>query len=212
MNRSAAAANGFAFFTGVSALFGVDLSSHAVAWRVTNTFTGTPAVANGVVYAIAGTNVLAYSQSGQYLGNFTADSALMWQPIATDDTLIVASDSKTYVFDLCTRTLRQTLPVGGYLSLANGVLYVAASTGQLHAYSSASPFRVIYRVVGQGASREFLLQWPSQADKSYNVWFANNPDSAFSCVATNVAATLPFNSYQNTMPATGAGYYRLEAK
>ncbi len=212
MNRSAAVANGFAFFTGVSALFGVDLSTRAVAWQVTNTFTGTPAVANGVVYAIAGSNVLACSQSGQYLGSFAADSALAWQPIVTDDVLVVASDSKTYVFDLCTRNVRQTLPVGGFLSLANGVLYVAASAGELHAYSSAPPFRAIVRVVGQVPSRQFLLQWPSLAGRSYNVWLASNLGSPFTCVATNVAATPPFNSYQNTLPGVGAGYYRVEEK
>ena len=212
MNRTVAAANGLAFFTGSSALFGVDLSSRTVAWQVTNTFSGTPAAANGVVYAIAGSSVLAYSQTGQSRGSYTADSALAWQPIVTDDVLIVASSSKTYVFDLCTCNLRQTLPVGGYLSVANGNLYVATAAGQLYSYSSAAPFRMIYRLIGQGAGRQLLLQWPSFAGKTYNVWRTTNLSSAFAPVASNVAATPPFNSYQNAITPTGAAYYRIEAR
>ena len=213
MNRTVAAANDRAYFTGNSSpLFAVDLPSRTVAWQVTNSFTGTPAVANGVVYAIAGTNVLAYSQTGSYLGSYTADSALVWQPIITDDVLIVASSSKTYVFDLCTYNLRQTLPVGGYLSLANGVLYVAAGTGQLYAYSSVPPFNIVYRLVQQGAVKQLLLQWPSVAGKSYNVWFTTNLSSPFSIIASNLAATPPFNSYQDTVIPSRPGFYRLEAK
>ncbi len=212
MNRTVAAANGLAFFTGSSALFGVDLASRTVAWQVTNTFTGTPAVANGVVYAIAGSSVLAYSQTGAYLGSYTADSTLAWQPIVTDDVLIAASSSKTYLFDLCTYNLRQTLPVGGYLSLANGVLYVATAAGQLYAYSSAPPFRIIYSILRQGGGNQLLLQWPSLAGKSYNVWFTTDLSSGFTPIATNLAATPPYNSYQNTLGPSGAGYYRIEAR
>jgi hypothetical protein len=212
MFRTLAAANGLAFFAGTSALFGVDLASRTVAWQVTNTFTGTPAVANGVVYAISGSSVLAYSQTGQYLGSYTADSALAWQPIVTDDVLIVASSSKAYVFDLCTYTLRQTLPVGGYLTLANGVLYVATATGQLYAYSSDPRFRISYSLLHQGGGKQLVLQWPSVGGKSYNVWFTTNLSSPFTVIASNLAATPPFNSYQNTVTPAGAVYYRIEAR
>jgi hypothetical protein len=211
MYRTLAAADGMAFFAGNSALLGVDLGNRAVAWAVTNTFLGTPAVANGVVYAISGSSVLAYSETGQFLNSYNADTALVSQPIVTDDVLIAASSSATYVFDLCSGNLRQKLPVGGYLSLANGVLYVASSNGQLSSYSSSSPLIVICRVIGQGVSKQLLLQWPSVTGKTYNVWFTSNLASGFANIASNLAATPPFNSYQ-TSAGSGTGYYRISAQ
>ena len=212
MNRTVAAADGLAFFTGSGALFGVDLTGRAVAWAATNSFTGTPAVANGVVYAIVGSSVLAYSEAGQYLGSYNADTALTWQPIVTDDVLIVASSSATYIFDLCTGNLRQEFPVGGYLSLANGVLYVATATGQLYAYTSASPFRFIGRLLPQGGTPQLFLQWPSVTAKSYNVWFTTNLASPFVMIASSLAATPPFNSYQIPIGPAATGYYRIEVR
>jgi len=210
MNRTICAADGLAYFTGASELVAVDLANRAVAWQATNSFSGTPAAAKGIVYAIAGTNVLAYSRSGQYLGSYVADSSLTWQPIVTDDVLIVASASKTYIFDLCSYNLRQTLPVGGYLSLANGVLYVASGNGQLSAWSSAAPLRMIYRLLGQGSGKQLLMQWQSQAGKSYDVWFTANLSTPFSKVAANLPPTVPFNSYQIAVGVSGAGFYRIE--
>jgi hypothetical protein len=57
-----------------------------------------------------------------------------------------------------------------------------------------------------------LLQWPSAAGKSYNVWFTTNMSSPFTVIASNLAATPPFNSYQNTVSSGGVGYYRIEAR
>ena len=212
MYRTTAAANNMAFFAGSSALVAIDLSARSVAWAITNSFSGTPAVANGIVYALSGTNVLAYTQAGQFVGAYAADTTLTWQPIVTDDVLLAASSSKTYVFDLCTFNLRQALPVGGYLSLANGVLYVAGSGGQLYAYSSAPPLRIIYALLQQGGGKQISLQWPSVTGKTYNVWFATNLTSGFSPVVSNVPATPPYNIYQNTIPSSGPGFYRIEAR
>ena len=156
--------------------------------------------------------MLAYSRTGQYLGSYTADSSLAWQPIVTDDVLIVASSSKTYVFDLCTYNLRQTLPVGGYLTLANGVLYAATASGQLFAYAAGPPFRITYSLLSQGGGKQLALRWPSAAGKSYNVWLTTNLSSPFTVIASNLAATPPVNSYQNTVIPGGAGYYRIEAR
>jgi len=211
MYRTVAAANGMAYFSGSSGMFAVDLSSRTVAWQVTNTFTGTPAVANDVVYAMAGSSVLAYSRTGQYLGSYTADSALAGQPIVTDDVLIAASSSTTYVFDLCTGNLRQTLPVGGNLSLANGVLYVASATGQLYAYPAAPPFKITCSLLNQGGGTQFVLWWPGVAGKSYNVWFTSNLSSPFTVIASNLAATPPVNSFPTTVGPTTTGFYRIDA-
>ena len=211
MYRTVVADKGTAYFAGTAGLFAVDLANRIVTWQVTNTFTGIPAVAHDVVYAPADSSVLAYSRTGQYLGSYNADSALTTQPIVTDDTLVVASGSETYVFDLCTGNLRQTLPVGGYLSLANGVLYVASGDGQLYAYSAAAPFKITCSLLGQGGGTQLVLRWPGLAGKNYNVWFTSNLSSPFTIIANNLAATPPVNSYQTTVGPAAAGFYRIDA-
>src|SRR5205814_1616712 len=52
----------------------------------------------------------------------TNDTGLAGQVIVTDDCLLVASSSKTYIFDLVSQQLVQTLPYGGSISLADGNL------------------------------------------------------------------------------------------
>ena len=211
MYRTIVADKGMAYFSGTAGTFAVDLSRRTVAWQVTNTFTGTPAVAHDVVYAVAGSSVLAYSRTGQYLGSYTADTALAGQPIVTDDVLITASSSETYVFDLCTGNLRQTLPVGGYLSFANGVLYVAGAGGQLYAYAAAPPFIITSGLLVQGGGTQLLLRWPGVAGKSYNVWFTSDLSSPFTVIANDLAATPPVNSFQTTVGPAAAGFYRVDA-
>jgi hypothetical protein len=146
-----AISDGRAYFIGSPNLFAVDLASHALALRIDGTFTGYPAIAYGVIYAISDNTVRAYSIGGQYVGAYTAATSLSFQPIVTDDSLLVSSSSATYVFDLFTFALKQTIPVGGYLSLANGVLYVATSGGELYAYSSSQD--VTLTVLANGPQR-----------------------------------------------------------
>jgi hypothetical protein len=139
MNDSVAAiSDGQAFLIGSNGLFAVNLSTQSESWQVSgNTFSGSPAVANGVVYAISGDTVEAFNAaSGAPVGTYTAGESLLAdpQPIVTDDSLIVASADKTYIFNLQQQTLAGSLPVGGLLSLANNVLYVASDSGILYAY------------------------------------------------------------------------------
>lgn len=148
MNGIIAAADGYAFFIGNPDLYAMDLSIHRPAWRYPGAFSGTPAVANGIVYAIFNNTVIAFTSGGICLGTYRAATPLKNQPIVTDDSLIVASESATYIFNLSDFTLRQTLNAGGALSLANGVLYIASQPtagfgGQLTAYSTAPDWRLV---------------------------------------------------------------------
>jgi hypothetical protein len=145
MNRTVAAAEGRAYFIGNPNLYAVDLTTHSVAWRVEGSFSGTPAIANGMVYAVSGGNVNAYTIDGQMVGVYTTGDSSLWQPIVTDDVLIVGSGTQTYVFDLLNFSLRQTIPVGGLISLANNVLYVATSSGVLYAYSAGPDYQLVVR-------------------------------------------------------------------
>lgn len=143
MNRTVAAANGRAFAVGNPNLHAIDLDGRKLAWEAAGNFIGTPAVANGVVYAISNQTICAFTaHEGQFVGQYAASESLRTQPIVTDDVLIAASDSTTFVFDLATFELRQTLAEGGELSLADGVLYVSGA-GRLHAYSTGQDVPLI---------------------------------------------------------------------
>ncbi len=139
-NPVAAIANGFAYATG-STLSAINLNTHTTAWQVTGSFSRVPAVANGIVYAINGSLVLGFdATTGALVQTYKADAVLSsQQPIVTDDGLLVSSSSATYLFDLASGTLLQKIAVGGAISLANGVLYIADGAGVLHTYSVQAP-------------------------------------------------------------------------
>jgi uncharacterized repeat protein (TIGR01451 family) len=120
-------------------LYAIDLNTHAIAWTEPVNFVGSPAVHNGIVYGIISNEVRAFrTRDGTYLGTYKAmnDTALGTQPIVTDDALLVSSDTQTYVFDLDSHQLRQSIPFGGSLALATGRLYVNNNTpsAQLRTY------------------------------------------------------------------------------
>lgn len=157
MNRTTACADGLLFLindsvtipSGDQELIGVDLGSRAVAWKVKGRFTGTPAVAHETVFAISGStknSVRAYdAQTGAFLASYNlpgSDTNLAVQPIVTADTLIVSSASKTYLFDLASRALRQTIPYGGNISLASESLFIASSDGNVRCFRIPSALNI----------------------------------------------------------------------
>jgi|GEM_PF-366881 len=125
--------------SGSQELICVDLLQKKAAWKVMGSFTGTPAVAHQSAFVISNTNsIKAYdTATGMYLGAYTlpgTDTGLVNQPIVTNDSVIASSSSKTYIFDLASHALRQTIAYGGNLSLAGNTLYIASSDGYIRAY------------------------------------------------------------------------------
>ncbi|HYE32203.1 MAG TPA: PQQ-binding-like beta-propeller repeat protein [Methylomirabilota bacterium] len=133
--RTVVIGNGYALVASPGKISAVNLATRAVAWTQEGSFLGYPAVARGVVYILDGTSVVAFREhTGERLGQYmrpgsNPSNTTAMQPILTDDSLIASWDARTYVFDLFTRELRQEIPVGGELSLAGGVLYVASTAG-----------------------------------------------------------------------------------
>jgi hypothetical protein len=127
-DHTVAVMNGRAFVTSTAGLWAIDLTNRKPTWSVSGTtFTGTPAVDQTTVYALAGTQVRAYNAAtGQYIGAYEGSGFLIGQPIVTLDRVIAASSTTTCVFDRATRQLLKTLPTGGSLSYANGRLYVTS--------------------------------------------------------------------------------------
>ncbi len=135
MGRTIAIADGRAYVVGNPGLHAIDLSARTAAWNVAGDFNGTPSVANGVVYAIAGGFVKAYDAwDGHYLGVYVGEAGLLDQPVVTDDAVVFSSLAHTYIYDRATYQLRQTLPYGGHLSLTSGRLYLATSAGEVRTY------------------------------------------------------------------------------
>ncbi|WP_042724213.1 M36 family metallopeptidase [Chthoniobacter flavus] len=69
MNTAPVVYQGRAFVVGSPNLYAVDLTTHVSPWNVAGTFKGTPAVANGVVYALSADKVYAYTRK---LGHYSA--------------------------------------------------------------------------------------------------------------------------------------------
>jgi len=154
MERSVAIADGRAYFTSTTNLFAVDLAQRQTAWSVRGRFTDTPAVANGIVYAISNEVVTAWTTNGAYVGayrgtNFT--SALSGQMIVTDDVLIVSGTYGVYVFNLADFSVQQhitSFSTNCYcyylssISLANNILYISSGNSNLTAYSAEGLWRL----------------------------------------------------------------------
>ena len=56
------------------------------------------------------------------------------QPIVTDDTLVVASGNATFVFELSSGVLLDSLPYGGFISISDDRLFIGSHWGDLYAY------------------------------------------------------------------------------
>ena len=149
MHRTIACDNGFAFLTSVQdvysstlgqELIAINLSTRRVAWRTRGTFSGTPAIMSGVVYALAGKSVKTYvATSGVPLGEYLTDTddanLLTGSPTITGDLVIASSPVKTYLFDRAPRTLAQTFPFGSTPALVDGNLYLTCSDKKIRAYT-----------------------------------------------------------------------------
>ena len=145
LNRTVALADGAAFVvnnnTPNNELVCIDLATQVVRWKSQfPNMIGTPAVSgarvycfnsNGFVYAY---NVTTGAQEKVYTSTGISSSGL-YQPIVTDDVLIVTSASSTAILDLTTGTRLQLISsAGGQSSLSNGSLLLAGADGTLRCF------------------------------------------------------------------------------
>lgn len=150
MERTLAVADGRAYFTSTTKLMAVDLATHVNLWEVPGGFSGTPAVANGIVYAISNSVVSAYTTNGAFVRVYDTTNHvedLTGQLIVTDDVLITAGSYGVYVFRLADGMIQQLIssfrtPCYCYysskISLANNTLYISSGDGNLYAHSASN--------------------------------------------------------------------------
>jgi outer membrane protein assembly factor BamB len=95
-------------------------------WSVVSAYSGVPAVANGVVYAISSGQLRAHdARTGAVKWTFAGDSTLQNQAIVAGRWVYVASYAKVYAFDTLSQTIAWEDSTGGWLSMAGGRLFVA---------------------------------------------------------------------------------------
>lgn len=145
--------DGTAYVVSIEHLRAIDLRSRTLRWSRAGDwmmgFQGTPAVARGVVY-VRGTNrVYAFrAADGALVREYVAPEEGLWgpvrSPIVTDDVLFASFGTNTYVFDLG-GGIRQTIPEGGELSLAQGTLVISGPDAVVRAYAVPVPGDVSLR-------------------------------------------------------------------
>ncbi len=189
MYCAAPIADNLALLNGTQNLTAVNVATHATAWSISGAFKGTPAMANKFVYIISGSKVLAFNQyTGAAVTMFeTGDTGLTGQPVVATDSLVVSSSTATYLFSLTNGALIQTIPYGGPISVANGVLYLAGTDGALRAFQPASP---VAPTITSANSTIFSV---GQAG-SFTVTATGYPAPTFSAVGLPTWATLDPNS------------------
>ncbi len=139
--------NGTASSYANNSLVNFDIAGRTIKWSMEGKFSGVPAFAKGVVYAINGAQLEARSETdGSRLWAWLPDetstdpfqSTYGQQPhniIVTDNLVFVSTATKVYAVNLANRQIVWTLSKPGRLALSpNGVLYVSTpAVGQLSA-------------------------------------------------------------------------------
>jgi outer membrane protein assembly factor BamB len=143
----------------------IDTDNRRVIWRIPRTFFGTPALAIDRLFVQTGGDVVALSTAdgselARYITGASGSLALTGQPLALNDHLIVGNSDKTYVFDIDTAQLVQTIPHGGYPAYSGGYLLIAGTDGILRAYfANAAPVftQAMPAAIQSGAAADDLM-------------------------------------------------------
>ncbi len=122
-------------------LINFDLVNHNIDWEISQNFSGQPAYAKGVVYAIqAGALSARNATSGETLWAWEAPAeSLTGAMIVTDSHIIVSSDETTYAVDMKTHADVWSYPATGHLTLNDHALYIAANDGTLTCLDYGNP-------------------------------------------------------------------------
>jgi len=142
MNAAPVIENQTAFVMSSLALSAINLDTHTLKWSVSEIhIVGTqPAVADGVVYTINGKVLEARSSAtGDLLGSYTAPSDLLYSPVFTRTSVYIATASTTYMLDRASLKVKWSAREGGWLTLADGYLFIAGYNGVISAYRAERP-------------------------------------------------------------------------
>ena len=210
MDCAAPLMDNIAFLNGTQTLSAVNITNQTALWTNSGSFTGTPAVANGKVYVISNSEVLILDEkNGARLGAYTTqDTGLAGQPVIADDSLVVSSGSATYIFDLASQTLLQTIPFGGNVCVAGGSIYIASTSSNAMAVYRPTP--VISNEVAAESATSNTVSWAAcPGATAYEIQMATNNNFSAPITSgwiTNTSCT--FSGLTTNNPY----YFRAHAK
>jgi hypothetical protein len=118
-------------------LLSFDLQGRSIRWTQTDGYSSQPSIARDVVYVVKNGRLVALDgQGGNQLWMWSMPSDTLSGPIAvTDSDVFVSGSSTTYAIDVDTHQSVWSYPAAGALTLSEGQLFIAGSTGILTAIS-----------------------------------------------------------------------------
>ncbi len=187
-SRTVAIADGRAYFIG-SSLYCVNLATHTNAWSVSGGFNGTPAVANGIVYAISNKVVSAFTTNGTFVRQFDPNPGgyenMSGPLIVTDDVLLATGAYGVYIFRLADGSIQQQISsysgppyylyYGDTLSLANDTVYVTCTDGNVYAYAATPTTGITLRNPVHLGNGSFQFSFTNTPGATFSLWTATNP-------------------------------------
>ena len=131
MDTISIAKDGIGYFCNHDTLFAVDLASMTVQWQYTGVNKLTPSLKGDKVYAKSGSDIVEINAiTGLLERTFSCSSepSASDQLILTQNSLIASSLNETYVFDLVTGNLQETIPEGGQIIIVDELLVISGSS------------------------------------------------------------------------------------
>jgi hypothetical protein len=207
--RTMAIADDRAYFVG-DKLYCVNLATKTNEWAVSGDFGWTPAVANGIVYAISNKVVSAFTTNGVFVrqfGSTSLDGEHYGPLVVTDDVLIAVRTQGIDIYRLADGSLQQHFSayemecpcfVSKTISLANNTLYVSSGDYQVYAYAAMPTTDVT------------LINPAKVGDGNFRFSFTNTPGATFTAWAsTNVALPLANWTPLGYVTQFSSGQYRF---
>ena len=116
-------------------LIAIDLASRSVKWRVSGSFTVSPAIHGDTVFALDGATLRVFdAATGAQQWTFNTSETLVGAPVVTSGNVYVASNNHVWVVDRNTHLPIWNIDKGGWLTVANDQLFVAQQNGILTVY------------------------------------------------------------------------------
>lgn len=118
-----------------------DLVARKRVWDVQDGFSGQPALAAGVIYAVNnGTLSARREKTGVQLWAWEPEGdAISGSVVATDSHVFVTGSQRVYAIDIATHLPVWSYPATGSLAWSEGALYLAGTDGYLTAISTGGP-------------------------------------------------------------------------
>jgi outer membrane protein assembly factor BamB len=110
-------------------LAAVDLATGETRWSYFQGFSDSASVANGMAYAVRNGAVVQIDlELGDIVRTFATGRSITSKPVVTDDVLVVASATRTYLYQLWDGAEVAQIPEGGELAVGDGLVVIVSGT------------------------------------------------------------------------------------